>query len=285
MSDEPALQASNLVKVFGSGHTAVRAVDDISLTIRRGELVLIMGPSGSGKTTLLSMLGGLLRPTKGEILIDGVGITDLDESSLPEVRARKIGFIFQSFNLLDALDVEENILLPSVLVPEQRDQAPSRANELIEQLKLSRRRNARPATLSGGEKQRVAIARALINQPPLILADEPTGNLDSQSGQDVMMILHDVARDKGCAVILVTHDPRVEEVADRILWLEDGALRDRRAEKHQWAHCPVCKMRVDEWTATLQIEHKGHRYVFCSARCSERFRENPTVYIDSREAK
>jgi len=282
MSNDTALQAVNLIKVFGSGHTAVRAVDNISLTIKRGELVLIMGPSGSGKTTLLSMLGGLLRPTKGNILIDDVDITDLDESSLPEIRARKIGFIFQSFNLLDALDVEENILFPSVLVPEQRDQAPGRANELIEQLNLSRRRHARPATLSGGEKQRVAIARALINQPPLILADEPTGNLDSQSGQDVMMILHDVARDKGCAVILVTHDPRVEEVADRILWLEDGALRDRRAEKHVWTHCPVCNMRVDEWTATLYVEHQGQRFVFCSVRCRDRFSENPDAFIKSR---
>ncbi|NIO40213.1 MAG: YHS domain-containing protein [Burkholderiales bacterium] len=135
--------------------------------------------------------------------------------------------------------------------------------------------------MSGGEKQRVAIARALINQPPLILADEPTGNLDSQSGQDVMMILHDVARDEGCAVILVTHDPRVEEVADRILWLEDGALRDRRAEKHAWTHCPVCNMRVDEWTATLKLEHDGQPYVFCSVRCRERFRNDPTAFINA----
>lgn len=281
MSDQSALQAINLVKIFGTGHTAVHAVDDISLTIKRGELVLIMGPSGSGKTTLLSMLGGLLRPTSGQILIDGVDITALDESSLPDIRARKIGFIFQAFNLLEALDVTENILFPSVLVPEQRDQAPRRADELIEQLNLSRRRRARPATLSGGEKQRVAIARALINQPPLILADEPTGNLDSQSGQDVMMILHDIARDEKCAVILVTHDPRVEDLADRILWLEDGALRDRRTEKHDWTHCPVCHMRVDQWTATLHVEHKGKRFVFCSVRCQQRFEENPEAFVNT----
>ncbi len=278
MTHETTLQARDVSKVYGSGHTEVRAVDNISLTIKPGELVLIMGPSGSGKTTLLSMLGGLLRPTRGQIVIEDIDITALGESSLPDIRARKIGFIFQSFNLLDALNVEENILFPSVLVPEQRDRARKRANELIELLNLSQRRHAVPATLSGGEKQRVAIARALVNNPPLILADEPTGNLDSQSGQDVTMILHDIARDEGCAVILVTHDPRVEDVADRILWLEDGALRDRRSEKHAWARCPVCNMRVDEWTATLRTEYEGRNFVFCSMRCQERFTENPAAF-------
>jgi putative ABC transport system ATP-binding protein len=278
MTRETTLQARDVSKIYGNGHTEVRAVDNISLTIESGELVLIMGPSGSGKTTLLSMLGGLLRPTQGKIEIEGIDITALDESSLPDIRARNIGFIFQSFNLLDALNVEENILFPSVLVPEQRDQTRKRANELIELLSLSQRRFAVPATLSGGEKQRVAIARALINNPPLILADEPTGNLDSQSGQDVTMILHDIARDKGCAVILVTHDPRVEDVADRILWLEDGALRDRRSEKHAWTRCPVCNMRVDEWTARLHTAYDGRNFVFCSMRCEERFMENPAAF-------
>jgi putative ABC transport system ATP-binding protein len=281
MTHETTLQAREVSKVYGSGHTQVRAVDNISLTIKPGELVLIMGPSGSGKTTLLSMLGGLLRPTRGQIVIEDIDITALGESSLPDIRARKIGFIFQSFNLLDALNVEENILFPSVLVPEQRDQARKRANELIELLNLSRRRHSVPATLSGGEKQRVAIARALINNPPLILADEPTGNLDSQSGQDVTMILHDIARDQGCSVILVTHDPRVEDVADRILWLEDGALRDRRSEQHAWTRCPVCNMRVDEWTATLTTEYEGRNFVFCSARCQERFTENPAKFVQA----
>lgn len=279
MTNEALLDARNLSKIYGSGHAAVRAVDNISLTIKPGELVLITGPSGSGKTTLLSMFGGLLRPSQGNILIDGVDITTLNESSLPDIRARKIGFVFQSFNLLDALNVEENILFPSALIPEQKKGARNRADELIELLKLSHRRHALPSTLSGGEKQRVAIARALINNPPLILADEPTGNLDSQSGQDVMMILHDIARNKGCAVILVTHDPRVEEVADRILWLEDGALRDRRAEKHSWVHCPVCNMRVDEWTATLSTDYQDRRFVFCSANCLERFLENPAGFV------
>jgi putative ABC transport system ATP-binding protein len=224
------------------------------------------------------MLGGLLRPTKGQVEIDGVNITALKETDLPGIRALKIGFIFQAFNLLDALTVEENILFPAPLHPGGLRRARPRAHSLIEQLGLAQRRKAYPRTLSGGEKQRVAIARALINHPRLILADEPTGNLDSASGQEVMMILHDIARDEGCSVILVTHDPRVEEIADRILWLEDGSLRDRKSEQHSWVRDPVCGMRVDEWTATLFHEYKDKKYVFCSKRCIERFKNEPDKY-------
>ncbi|MDH4173623.1 MAG: ATP-binding cassette domain-containing protein [Betaproteobacteria bacterium] len=276
--DTTLMQVRNLSKAFGRGHTEVRAVNDVSLDVRRGELILVMGPSGSGKTTLVSMLGTLLKPSAGRIVLDGVDVTRLDEAALPAVRARKIGFVFQAFNLMEALTVEENVLFPAQLAPGGTAGARVRAAGLLERLGLVERRHARPPTLSGGEKQRVAIARALINQPPLILADEPTGNLDSQSGQEVAMILHDVARDADCAVILVTHDPRVEEIADRILWLEDGALRDRRAERHSWVRCPVCGMRVDEWTARHAAEHEGQRVVFCSQRCQERFFEEPTAY-------
>lgn len=275
---ESVLSGEHLVKAFGSGHTEVRAVDDVSITIDPGEMVLIMGPSGSGKTTLISMLGGLLRPTDGCVRIDGTDITALSEARLPQVRAQKIGFVFQSFNLLEALTVEENILFPARLVKGGLAAARPRAEVLIERLGLGKRRRALPRTLSGGEKQRVAIARALINAPPVILADEPTGNLDSANGQEVMMILHDVARDEGRAVILVTHDPRVEDIADRILWLEDGEFRDRKSEEHAWVHDPVCGMRVDEWTANVTSVHEGQRYVFCSQRCRERFVADPARY-------
>jgi len=278
------LVAGSLVKTFGSGGTAVRAVDDVSLDVGRGELVVVMGPSGSGKTTLVSMLGALLRPDSGQVTIDDTEISTLNEAQMAALRARKIGFIFQSFNLLEALSVEENILFPAHLAADGVAAAKSRANSLLEQLNLVPRRRALPKTLSGGEKQRVAIARALINEPPLIIADEPTGNLDSQSGQNVMMILHDIARDRGCSIVLVTHDPRVEDVADRILWLEDGALRDRKAEKHSWVRDPVCGMRVDEWTATLSAMHEDHRYVFCSKRCFERFRINPREFAHSAQS-
>ncbi len=282
MVNDILLKAVALTKRFGSGHTEVRAVDNVRLEVGRGELVLIMGPSGSGKTTLLSMLGGLLRPSAGTVEVDGVNVSALEESGLPAVRARKIGFVFQAFNLLDALTVEENILFPSQLVDGGAALAAPRADTLINRLGLTKRRRAFPRTLSGGEKQRVAIARALINEPPIILADEPTGNLDSQSGQEVMMILHDIVRDEGRSVVLVTHDPRVEDVADHILWLEDGALRDRKAERHAWVRDPVCNMRVDEWTATMTTEHRGHRYVFCSRRCLERFEAAPHRYTDLR---
>jgi len=278
MDASSLLQVRNLSKSFGRGHTEVRAVNDVSLDVRRGELILVMGPSGSGKTTLISMLGTLLKPSAGRIVLDGVDVTRLGETKLPSIRAQKIGFVFQAFNLMEALTVEENVLFPAQLAPGGTAGARARAAGLLGRLGLAGRRHARPPTLSGGEKQRVAIARALINQPPLILADEPTGNLDSQSGQEVAMILHDVARDAGCAVILVTHDPRVEEIADRILWLEDGALRDRRAERHSWVRCPVCGMRVDEWTAVHAAQHEGRRVVFCSQRCQERFFEKPAAY-------
>jgi putative ABC transport system ATP-binding protein len=157
-----------------------------------------------------------------------------------------------------------------------------RARALLARLGLAQRRRFLPEDLSGGEKQRVAIARALINDPLLILADEPTGNLDSKHGQEVTMILHDVARDEGRSVIIVTHDPRIEDVADRVFWLEDGGLRDRKTEPHAWSRDPVCGMRVDEWTATHFADHGGRRYVFCSARCVERFTADPGRYAPVR---
>jgi putative ABC transport system ATP-binding protein len=279
MSGQPVIRTTDLTKVFGAGRTAVRAVDNVSLEVCPGELALIMGPSGSGKTTLLSMIGGLLHPSSGQIYLEGVDITGLDESRLPDVRARNIGFIFQAFNLLSSLTVEENVLFPAQLVPGGIRAARSRAGALLERLGLTARRDFLPKDLSGGEKQRVAIGRALINEPMVILADEPTGNLDSKHGQEVMMILHDIVRDEGRSVLIVTHDPRVEDVADRILWLEDGALRDRKAEPHAWARDPVCGMRVDEWTAELFEERGGRRYVFCSTRCLERFAKEPDRYL------
>ena len=279
MGESRIIEAEHLTKTFGRGNTEVRAVDDVSLNISRGEMALIMGPSGSGKTTLLSILGGLMRPTSGRIAIDGVDIAQLDEGGLANLRAHKIGFIFQAFNLLEALDVEDNILFPAHLAPGGRAAARNRADELIETLGLAHRRRAMPGTLSGGEQQRVAIGRALINRPLLILADEPTGNLDSEKGQEVLMILHDIARDEGCSVVIVTHDPRVEDIADRVLWLEDGQLRDRKSERHSWATDPVCGMRVDQWTARMFTEHGEYRYVFCSQRCLDRFEAAPDLFL------
>lgn len=279
MTNDFALRAAGLTKTYGTGHTAVKAVDSVSMSLSRGELALIMGPSGSGKTTLLSMLGGLLRPTSGQVFINGTDVTSLSESQLPDIRARQIGFIFQAFNLLSSLTVEENVLFPAGLVPGGVSDARSRCAELLERLGLAPRRGYLPRDLSGGEKQRVAIARALINNPRLILADEPTGNLDSRTGHEVMMILHDIARDEGRTVLIVTHDPRLEDVADRILWLEDGKLHDRKEEAHLWARDPVCRMKVDQWTSTLFTTYQGQQYFFCSQRCLDRFRNSPQAYL------
>ena len=276
---EIILRATNLTKTFGSGESEVQAVNDVTLEISQGEMVLIMGPSGSGKTTLLSMLGALLGPSSGQISIDGIDISTMNDSKLAALRAQKIGFVFQSFNLLEALTVEENILMPARLTTRGVQAAKPDLERLLQRLDLTARRKALPNTLSGGEKQRVAIARALINKPPIILADEPTGNLDSHKGQEVMMILHDIARDDGCAVLMVTHDPRVEEIADRVLWLEDGALRDRKSEQHNWVRDLVCGMRVDEWTATLKTVYENRKYVFCSQRCLQRFEKSPHEYL------
>ena len=281
MQKTTILQAHRLSKSFGSGASMVRAVNEVNLDICQGEMVLIMGPSGSGKTTLLSMLGALLSPSSGQIIVDGEDISSMGAAALARLRARKIGFVFQSFNLLEELNVEENILLPAQLAPSGIRGAGPRLEQLLQDLDLEPRRKALPRTLSGGEKQRVAIARALINRPQIILADEPTGNLDSHKGQEVMMILHDVARDQDCAVLMVTHDPRVEEIADRILWLEDGRLRDRKPEPHSWVIDPVCGMRVDEWTATITTEYRQRKYVFCSARCLQRFEDRPDHYATS----
>ena len=274
----PVLQAENLVKTFGEGHTLVRAVSGVSMQVMPGELVTITGPSGSGKTTLVSMLGALLRPNSGKIVIDGTDISTLSEAGISALRARSIGFVFQSFNLLEALSVRENVLFPAHLAPGGVRAAGPRADELLARLGLSERSHALPRTLSGGESQRVAIARALINQPKLVIADEPTGNLDSKSGQQVLMILYDIARDEGRSVLLVTHDQRAEDVADRVLWLEDGNMRDRKQEAREWVHDPVCNMRVDGWTSTIFVDVEGTRHHFCSERCRERFTAEPERY-------
>ncbi|VAW16344.1 Lead, cadmium, zinc and mercury transporting ATPase; Copper-translocating P-type ATPase [hydrothermal vent metagenome] len=278
MTKETVLKATNLTKTFGSGRGAVHAVDGVSLEVRRGELVLIKGPSGAGKTTLLSILGGLMRPNSGTVELLGDNITGASQARLADLRARKIGFVFQAYNLLAALDVEGNIRFPTRLVPGRFAAAKPQAEALIKRLDLEHRRRARPDQLSGGEKQRVALARALINDPPLILADEPTGNLDSERGSEVAMLLHDIAKEDNRAVIIVTHDERIEDLADRILWLEDGKLRDRKTEPHEWTRDPVCGMRVDRWVATIIADYEGSNYAFCTQRCHDKFVADPASY-------
>ena len=273
------LDARGVTKIFGEGSTEVRAVEGVDLRVGAGEMVLIMGPSGSGKTTLLTMLGGLLRPTSGSIFIDGTDITGLSDRELAPLRRNSVGFIFQSFNLWETLSVEENIELTLNMAGVSGAAAKSRARALLEERGLGQRLHFRARSLSGGEKQRVSIARSLANEPRLLLADEPTANLDSRHGRDVMRLLHDISRSGDRAVVVVSHDQRIREVADRVLWLEDGRIRDIG----QLVRDPVCSMSVEAQNAPASIEHGGRTYYFCSRGCSwefqsspERFREPPT---------
>lgn len=239
------LSVRALRKVFGKGDTAVHAVNDVSFDVTRGEIVLIMGPSGSGKTTLLTMLGGLLTPTSGTIQIHGTTITGLQRKKLSNVRLRKIGFVFQSFNILQNLTALENVQILGDVARLPAKRARQCATELLTKLHMEHRLNYLPSQLSGGQQQRVAIARALMNEPQLLLADEPTGNLDSKSGHEVMMLFHNIAKEDGRTVIIVSHDERIKDIADRTLWIEDGAIHTAPPEAESLVKDPVCGMRID----------------------------------------
>jgi putative ABC transport system ATP-binding protein len=260
------LSATHLTKRFGAGDTEVAAVRDVGLEVAPGEIVLIMGPSGSGKTTLLLMLGALLRPTGGTVRLDDQALTGLDERRLPDIRLHRVGFIFQDFNLLSALSAAENVALVAGLTGLGRRQARARAEDLLRVLGLGERLDFLPEKMSGGEKQRVAIARALINDPTLILADEPTANLDSKSGHDTMVLLQRVARENQLSVVIVSHDQRIRDIADRVLWLEDGEFK----ELSGMVIDPVCQMAVERETAASG-QLRGQTYYFCSRGCRAEF--------------
>ncbi len=225
-SNDTTLQMTHVTKRYGAGLIEVTAVRDVSLSVIPGEIVLIMGPSGSGKTTLLSMLGALLKPSEGTIQLNGTVISSLAENRLPEIRLKEFGFIFQDFNLLSALTAVENVAIVAELAGIRPSTARQKAASLLTELGLGERLNFLPEKLSGGEKQRVAIARALVNDPILILADEPTANLDSKIGHEIMSLLSRIAREQGRSVVIVSHDQRIRDIADRILWLEDGEFKE-----------------------------------------------------------
>ena len=229
--DPCPLQLTGVTHVFGTGSRRVVAVDDIDLEVRPGEVVVIVGPSGSGKSTLLSITGCLLRPSAGRVEVMGVDVTALRESQLPDVRARRIGFVFQAFNLLAPLSVEENVLIAMNLAGQHGAEARGRVHELLESLGLTERAAHNPRELSAGEQQRVAIARALGNRPDVILADEPTASLDSRSGGQVMDLLVGAIRNgEAKALVVVTHDQRILDRADRVLWMSDGRLSENPQE-------------------------------------------------------
>ena len=218
------LSVRDVSKIYRNGATSVTAVNHVSLDVRPGEVILILGPSGSGKTTLLSIMGCLLRPTHGEVLIEGRDVNRLSDRELSRLRREQIGFVFQSFNLLGFLTVRKNVEVVLNLAEVRGRQARERATEVLCQVGLDHRLDFLPRNLSGGEKQRVSIARALANSPRMILADEPTGNLDSNTGRIVVELMTRLARQRDSGVVIVTHDNRIMDVADRVLHLSDGSL-------------------------------------------------------------
>ena len=222
----PAIRVLNVFKTYDEGAAGVKALNGVSLDVRGGEVVLLMGPSGSGKTTLLSVMGCILRPMSGRVEILGREVSGLAERGLPGVRLAHIGFIFQGFNLFPTLTAGENVELALDLKRVRGVPARRRAGELLDQVGLTEKHETFPADLSGGQKQRVAIARALAGDPEIILADEPTAALDSTSGRAVLEMIRRLARERARAVVIVTHDPRALEFADRIVHIEDGRLRD-----------------------------------------------------------
>lgn len=220
------LEAREVTKSFGSGDRAVTAVKGVTMTVADGEFVAIVGRSGSGKTTLMSLLGALEQPTGGMIFVDGQDITRLSPSELVHYRGRKIGFVFQSYNLVPNLTSTENVMLPMEFIGVGKPERKARAAQLLDQVELTGAKQQRkPGRLSGGEQQRVAIARALANKPSIILADEPAGNLDTQTSATIVELLRSLSRSEGTTVVVVTHDASIADRADRVLRLEDGRLQ------------------------------------------------------------
>jgi putative ABC transport system ATP-binding protein len=220
----PMVEAVNLVRDYTTGAEPVRAIDHVSLRVPPAQLVAVRGRSGSGKTTLLSLIGGLDRPTEGRVVVDGEPISELNEDQLVEFRRRRIGFVFQTMGLLPILSAAENVEVPLRLVATEPKLREARVRELLDMVGLGERADHRPHELSGGEQQRVAIARALANRPDLLLADEPTGQLDSETGRGIVLVLRSLVRDQGITAIMATHDRSLIDLADQVLELQDGRI-------------------------------------------------------------
>lgn len=223
--DKLILETRAVNKTYGDGAAKVVALESASVTLTQGEVLLIMGPSGSGKTTLLSIMGCILRPTFGDVVVHGRNISACDERELASIRRRYFGFVFQAFNLFRSLTAQENVEVVLRMKGRSKQRIQTEAADLLDRVGLARRAHAYPRDLSGGEKQRTAIARALAGDPPIILADEPTANLDSRTGLDILQLLRDHAQTLHKAVAIVSHDPKVKEVAHRVIYLEDGRLK------------------------------------------------------------
>jgi len=237
------VQAIGLTKVYGAGTTEVTALDHVDLSVDPGEFVAVMGPSGCGKSTLLNLLGGLDTPTDGQIEIDGVAVSGMTDDELTMLRRRRFGFVFQFFNLIPVLNATENAALPLTLDGVPMAESHRRAEEWLNRVGLGDRLRNRPDQLSGGQQQRVAVARALVTEPALLLADEPTGNLDSRSSEDVAGLLTQASKEWGRAILMVTHDPRIATHAHRIVFMRDGAIfEDVKVEDSAAAHAAIEKV-------------------------------------------
>ncbi|MFQ5832537.1 MAG: ATP-binding cassette domain-containing protein [Candidatus Thorarchaeota archaeon] len=269
------VELTNVTKVYGAGAASVTAVDDISLHVERGEMVVLMGPSGSGKTTLIQLIGALLSPSAGEIRVNGRSFTGLSKRQLSMIRLQEMGFVFQNPNLLSSLTASQNVELVLNLSGVKGSRARQTADRLLDRMGLAERLDHKPSQLSGGEQQRVAIARAIANDPQLILADEPTANLDSKTGHQVIELLRQTAKEKGKTVIIATHDLRIRDLADRVLWLEDGVLSVRWSK--EFMIDPVCLMLVDR-TTRLTAVYQSKKYYFCNNTCMDEFLRSPDKY-------
>jgi len=232
MEDAPVLKVENLVKTYKLGAVEVNALQGVNLELKTGEFVAIMGPSGSGKTTLLNLIGALDKPTKGKVYVDGKDITGMHGRALTKLRRFTVGFVFQFYNLIPVLTAYENIELPLLVAGVSGKDRKKRIKELLDLVGLTPRAKHRPDELSGGEQQRVAIARALANRPKLILADEPTGDLDSKTGREVILALRDLCKRERVSVIVITHDSMVAEMADRVLLMRDGQFVGEKTLAH-----------------------------------------------------
>ena len=229
------VETENLTRIYGSGEVQVNALDGVSLHVDTGEFVAVMGPSGCGKSTLLHLVGGLDRPSAGVVKIEGKDLSSLDDDALTDLRREHIGFIFQFFNLLPTLTALDNTALPLVLGGMKPAEAQVKAMEWLEKLEVADRSTHRPEELSGGQRQRVAIARSMVTEPSLILADEPTGNLDSKAAEEFAVLLRDTVDKWGRSILLVTHDLRISSYADRVIYLKDGKISEETQNHRQLA--------------------------------------------------
>lgn len=273
--NDPILKIENISKSFGRGSSVVKAVCNVSFTIETGEIVLIMGPSGSGKTTLISIIGSLLTADYGTVSFGEMKITSLPKTQLPKIRAKQIGFIFQSFNLLTSLNAWENVAIAMELAGFPSHIAKEKAQFTLKKLGLAERLNYPIADLSGGEQQKVSIARAVTTDPQIILADEPTANLDIESGYEVMELLKKIAKQERKIVLVVTHDLRLLKIADRILWMTDGKIKEG---KEKIVIDPICDMPLQKNHAPYHVQKGNQTYYFCSQKCRQQFLEMKTLW-------